>query len=280
MADRAYSGAAVRGGHYSSRPPVPGVNIDHTNPDPEPDPFNPVPDQTHTQNASILTGVDEDSGQTGMPNLAQQPIHHWYSGQLAVPTNVPTATAMQAVADRMMVDHSNVNYVPDSIRLYQNATEGQANEFLIGRMPQNAGQDPGADLQYLVAGHNSYDATNKPNEVYEGDAANVGRYRLGVKTNVWGLYENPLGKFGQDAQLHSYQGLRPQFPVDKPPMQNTAPYTPNSTGTAHWLPAAFAQVPSMFALPSETAVTDYTAATNDFTDASMGSEFSDSRGGF
>jgi hypothetical protein len=173
-----------------------------------------------------------------------------------------------------------VNYVPDSIRLYLHATEGQANQFIVGRMPQNAGEDPGASLQYLVAGRNSYDATNKPNEVYEGDPANVGRYRLGVKTNVWGLYDTPLGKFGQDAQLHSYTGLHPQFPVDKPSMQDTAPYTPNSTGTDHWLPAAFAQIPSMFSLPSETVMTDATVASGDFVDSSSGSEFSDSGGGF
>jgi hypothetical protein len=277
MVDLPYSGAAVRGGHYSSRPPVPGVNTDHVTPDPEPDPFNPVPNQMHNQTANILISADEDAGQSGAPNLAQQPIHHWYNGELAVPSNVPTATSMQAVADRMLVDHSNVNYVPDSIRLYQHATEGQVNQFLVGRMPVNAGVDPGENLQYLVMGRNSYDATNKPNEVYEGDAANVGRYRLGVKTNVFGLYDNPLSKFGQDAQLHSYRGLRPQFPVDKPPMDNTAPYTPNSTGTAHWLPAAFAQVPSMFSLPSETALTDYSAS--EFAD-NAGSEFVDTRGGF
>lgn len=276
MVDRPYSGAVLRGGHYSSRPPVAGVNVDHIHPDPEPDPFNPVPDQEHNQTVSILIKDDEDPGQSGMPNLAQQPIHHWYEGEPAVPSAVPYGLAQQTMQERMMVDHSEVNYVPDAARIYVHATEGQANQFIVGRMPQNAGEDPGESLQYLVAGTNSYDSTNKPNEVYEGDAANVGRYRLGVKTNVWGMYDTPLGKFGQDAQLHSYTGLHPQFPVDKPAMENTAPYTPNSTGTAHWFPATFAQIPSMFALPSETAMTDYTAS--DFADNS-GSEFSD-RGAF
>lgn len=276
MVDRPYSGTAVRGGHYSSRPPVPGVNTDHFTPDPEPDPFNPVPDKAHTVSGSVLSGADDDPGQSGMPNLAQQPIHHWYEGQPSVPSGVPAGLALQAQQERFMADHSEVNHVPESARLYQHATEGQVNQWLIGRMPQNAGEDPGGSLQYLVAGTNSYDATNKPNEVYAGDAANVGRYRLGVKTNVFGMYENPIGKFGQDAQLHSYTGLSPQFPVDKTPLEGTAPYTPNSTGTAHWLPAAFAQVPSLFALPSETAMTDYTVA-NEFADS--GSEFSD-RGSF
>jgi len=276
MVDRPYSGTAVRGAHYSSRPPVPGVNTDHFTPDPEPDPFNPVPEKAHNNNVSLLVRGGDDPGQSGMPNLAQQPVHHWYNGQPSVPSGVPAGLALQAQQERFIADHSEVNYVPDPARLYQHATEGQANQFIIGRMPQNAGEDPGQNLQYLVAGTNSYDATNKPNEVYAGDAANVGRYRLGVKTNVIGLYSNPIGKFGQDAQVHSYTGLSPQFPVDKPPMSHTAPYTPNSTGTAHWLPAAFAQVPSMFSLPSETSLTDHTIA-NDFADD--GGDFRD-RGGF
>ncbi len=278
MVDRPYSGAAVRGGHYSSRPPVPGVNNEHLHPDPEPDPFNPVPDTPANRAHSLLTGTNESPGQSGYPNLAEQPIHHWYDGQASVPSGVPKATAMQAQQERMMRDHSDVNYVPDTTRIYHHATEGQANTFTIGRMPQNAGVDPGENLQYLVAGDNSYDFVNKPNpDVYTGDEANVSRYRLGVKTGIFGLYENPIGKFGQDAQLHSYTGLHPQFPVDKQQLEHTAPYTPNSQGTAHWFPAAFAQVPSIFGLPSESALTDYTLA-NEFADSGS-SEFTD-RGSF
>lgn len=270
--DTPYSGTAVRNAHYSSRPPVPGLNKDHFTPDPEPDPFNPVPTPSHNQTGSILTVDVDDAGQSNQPNLATQPFHHWYEGQPPVPSGEPYGRAQQAMQERMMVDHSDTNYVPDSYRRYVHATQGQANPYEIGRMPQNAGVDPGENLQYLVNGTNSYDHTNQPNEVYTGDATNVGRYRLGAETRIWGLYQNPLSKFGQDAQLHAYEGLTPALPVAKAPMQDTAPYTPNSTGIQRWVPAAFAQVPSMFGLPSETAVTDFTAV-NDFTDS--GSEFTD-----
>jgi len=159
--------------------------------------------------------------------------------------------------NRLIADHSAVNYVPDGIRLYQHYSEGMAAEWVVGRMPQNAGVDPGEELAYLVNGTNSYDRTNQPNEVYQGDDANVGRYRLGRNSQVFGLYESPLGKFGQDALVHAYTGLIPAFPVDKPQMKDTAPYTPNSTGRARWFPAVPNQIPSNFALPSETTMTDY-----------------------
>lgn len=275
--DTPYSGQTLRQAHYSMHTPVPGVNYDHTHPDPEPDPFNPQPDTPPNQGGTVLVADGNDPGQSNYPNLAQVPVTHWYDGQNPVGSGVPYGDAQQAMQERMMVDHSDTNYVPDSIRLYQHVSEGQANEFIIGRQSAYAGVDPGENLQYLVNGTNAYDHTNQPNEVYSGDPANVGRYRLGVKTNVWGLYESPIGKFGQDAQLHSYEGLHPQFPTDKEQLQDTAPYTPNSQGTAHWLPAAFAQVPSLFGLPSETAMTDYTTV-SDFTDS--GSEFQDVGGGF
>ena len=272
-----YSGTAVRQGHFASRPPVQGVNVDHTTPDPEPDPFNPQPDTPPNQGGTVLVNDDPGAGQSGYPNLASEPVTHWYPGQNPVGTGIPYGQAQQAMQERLMVDHSDSNYVPDSIRLYQHATEGQANEFTVGRASAYAGVDPGDNLQYLVNGTNAYDHTNQPNDVYSGDPANVGRYRLGVKTNVWGLYESPLGKFGQDAQMHAYTGLHPQFPQEKEQLQDTAPYTPNSQGTAHWLPASFAQIPSLFGLPSETQMTDYTVA-NDFIDG--GSDFADGDGGF
>jgi hypothetical protein len=271
--DTPYSGTAVRNAHFSSRPPVQGLNKDHFTPDPEPDPFNPVPTPAHTQTGSILTSDVDAAGQSNQPNLAQEPVTHWFFGQPSVPSGEPYGVAQQAMQERMMVDHSESNYVPDSFRRYLHATQGQNNQYVIGRMPQNAGVDPGENLQYLVNGANSYDHTNQPNEVYAGDATNVGRYRLGMDTRIYGLYSNPIGKFGQDAQLHSYTGLAPAFPVDKPPMQDTAPYTPNSTGTAHWFPAPFAQIPDLFGLPSETSMTDRTAVQTDFPD--NGSEFTD-----
>jgi hypothetical protein len=177
--------------------------------------------------------------------------------------------------ERMMADHVPVYYVPDGIRLYQHATEGQANEWQLGRLPREAGIDVPDNAKWLIVGKNGYDATNPPNEVYSGDAANVGRYRVGVKTNIFGLYENPIGKFGQDAMLHSFTGLYASLPQEKAPMTDTAPYTPNSTGTAHWAPASSYQTPSLFTLPSETAMTDFAVASSDFQ-----SDFVDRNGGF
>lgn len=252
-----YSGAAVRAAHYAQRPPPPGLAKDHFTGAVEPDIFDPHVDTPSAQSGTVWPSPDDFAPLSNMPNLAQVPVSHWFNGVAPVPSSVPYGVAQQEMQNRMMVDHTVANYVPDSVRLYQHMSEGMVAEFNIGRLPQNAGEDPGQDLQYLVNGRNSYDHTNQPNEVYTGDAANVGRYRLGVKTNVYGLYEYPLGKFGQDPIVHAYTGLHPQFPVDKPVMSGTAPFTPNSTGTAHWSPATSNQVPSNFALPSETAMTDY-----------------------
>lgn len=273
MVVASYSGNAIRSAHYSVRPSVPGVNKDHFTPDPEPDPFNPVPDTPPNQEGTVLADDgSDDPGQSNYPNLASVPVTHWYGGSAPVPSSVPYGRAQQEMQDRIIADHSVVHYVPDEFRLYQHYSQGQANQFITGRMPQNAGEDPGERLQYLVNGTNSYDHTNQPNEVYTGDAPNVGRYRLGVKTNIFGLYENPLGKFGQDAWLRAYTGLTPALPRAKEQMKNTAPYTPNSQGTAHWFPSSFAQIPSLFSSPSETAVTDYSTVNageeykSDFTD--------------
>jgi len=272
--DSPYSGTAVRNAHFASRPPVPGLNKDHFTPDPEPDPFNPVPTPGHSYTDSILTTREEDGPQSDYPTLATQPFHHTYDGQLSVPSGEPYGRAQQAMQERMMVDHSDSNYVPDEYRRYLHATQGQNNQYVVGRMPQNAGVDPGPDLQYLVNGQNSYDHTNEPNEVYAGDPANVGRYRLGYDTKIFGLYQNPIGKFGQDAQLHSYTGQVPQLPQAKPQMTDISPHTWPSTGTAHWEPAPPNQTPSMFSLPSETSLTDATIA-NEFADGAGGSEFTD-----
>lgn len=261
MVDAAYSGALVRSAHYSRRPP-PNIHPDHLSGEVEPDIFAAHVATPDRQSGTVWPSPQQFTPLSNMPNLAQVPVTHWFDGVAPVPTNVPYGTAQQEMQDRMMVDHSDTNYVPDSIRLYQHETEGMLTEWNVGRMPQNAGEDPGEDLQYLVNGKNSYDHTNQPNEVYQGDAANVGRYRLGVKTNVYGLYEYPMGKFGQDSLVHAYTGLHPQFPNEKPVMRNTSPYTPNSTGTAHWAPARSNQTPSNFGLPSETAMTDYATVSN------------------
>lgn len=277
--DLPYSGYASRAAHFDFRPPPMGLNSDHTTPDPEPDPFNPQPDVPANQDGTVWGGAGDetDPGHSGMPNLAQVPVNHWYAGQNAVPSGIPYGEGQQAMQERLMVDHEDTNYVPDSIRLYQHWSEGQENDFIIGRMPRDAGATiPDGPLAGLQNGRNAYDATNTPNEVYTGDAANVGRYRLGVKTNVFGIYQSPLGKFGQDAVLRAYTGLTPALPYDKAPMTDTAPYTPNSTGTAHWSPAQSNQKPEVFALPAETSMTDF--ATTSYPDA--GAEFVDNYGGF
>jgi hypothetical protein len=277
MVDSPYSGAATRAAYFRWKPPVPGVNADHTTPDPEPDLFNPVPDPTPVRTETAYTGAEPAPGQSGQPNLAQVPVSHVYNAPPPAPFGLPYGDAQQRMQDRLMWVHGQSNYVPDGIRLYQHATEGQVNEWQIGRMPQAAGQEiAGGPLAGLGDGKNSYDQTNgmRP-EIYTGDAPNVGRYRLGVKTNIFGLYENPIGKFGQDAMLHAYTGLYPALPDAKPPMENTAPYTPNSTGTAHWAPAVAWQRPRLFNLPSETAITDFGVANSgefvsDFTDRTDG----------
>lgn len=273
--DLPYSGAATRTAHYAVRPSVPGVNVDHTTPDPEPDPFNPVPDTPAGQDATVWAADPQNAGPSNQPNLAQLPVSHWWNGQPSVPSGEPYGRAQQAMQERMLADHEPVHFVPDGIRLYQHASEGQANTFDIGRAPREAGIDVPDNAKWLMMGKNGYDATNIPNEVYSGDAANVGRYRLGVKTNIFGLYESPIGKFGQDAMLHSYTGLYPAVPQDKPQGGFTPPYNPNSTGTAHWAPAPPTQTPSMFTLPSETAMTDFAVASSDFV-----SDFVDRNGGF
>lgn len=260
MVDKPYSGYTTRAAHFSSRPSVPGVNDDHFHPDPEPDPFNPQPVPPASQAGTVWSQDNPTHTAHSDESLVTQGISHWYAGQAPVASGVPYGTAQQAMQERMMVDHEDSNYIPDSARLYQHFSEGMANLFTVGRPAQNANEDPGANLQYLVNGTNSYDHTNEPNEVYAGAPENVGRYRLGLNLQTFGLYETPLGKFGQDASLRAYTGLTPAFPVDKPQMTNTAPYTPNSTGTTHWAPAVPNQWPSMFALPADTVMTDYTAS--------------------
>ena len=277
MPNMPYSGTAVRNAHYSSRPALPGVNPDHTHPNPEPDPFNPQPVTPPNQSGDVFD-VEEFANPSNQPNLAQVPVTHWYAGQPAVPSGEPLGRAQLALQARMMVDHMDTNYVPDSIRLYQNFSEGQENDFVIGRPPQEGGISLPDNAQFLANGKNSFDQTNQPNEVYGGDPANVGRYRLGVKTVIWGLYQNPLGKFGQEATLRAYTGLVPALPAAKPQMQGTAPYTPNSQGVAFSPPAGAAMQPSLFGLPSETAMTDFAVASEPF--PGTNSDFVERNGGF
>lgn len=278
MVDTPYSGAAVRAGNFRWRPPVPGVNADHTTPDPEPDLFNPVPGTPDAQTGTVWQYEPQEAHPSGYPNLAQVPVTHRYDTPPPVHSGVPYGDAQQAMQNRLLAVHSQQNYVPDGIRLYMHATEGQINQFITGRMPVAAGQEiPDGPLAGLGNGRNSYDQTNGVRaDVYTGDAANVGRYRLGVKTNIFGLYENPMGKFGQDAMLHAYTGLHPALPHSIPRAQNTPPGNPNSNRSSFWGPAASWQKPRLFSLPSETTITDQSiAAGNDFV-----SDFEDRTDGF
>lgn len=263
-----YSGYLTRSAaHFSIAGDVaPGVNPDHTHPAPEPDIFDPQPTPPAKQGGDVWM-----PGEVGFVSGDQvQPITHWYAGQLAVPSNVPYGTAQQVMQDRMMADHMPVNYRRDSIRLYQHDSEGETISYVVGRTSQEAGESLPESVQYLANGQNAFDQTNLPNEVYAGDPANVGRYRLGYDVNYFGEYKYPIGKFGLDTMLRAYTGLTPIVPAEKTQMnQNAAPYTPNSSGTATWVNGQY-QVPSLFALPSETEMTDYTTASSQQYDTNSG----------
>lgn len=254
----AYTGYLTKAAHYAyPGDRVPGVNPEHEHPSPDPDPFNPVPETPANQGGDVW--VPQENGFES--DWQVEPVNHWFNGAPAVPTNVPYGTAQQTMQDRMMQDHSVIHFVPDSIRLYQHQSEGVAINWVPGREPQHAGESVGDNEAYLMMGRNSYDVTNQPNpDVYGGDSVNTGRYRVGLATTMFGLYDTPLGKFGQDASLHAYTGLTPQFPADKNQMtEGAAPYTPNSSGTATWTTPQF-QVPQLFSLPAETSMTDFTTA--------------------
>lgn len=254
MAD-AYSGSLVRSAHFAFRPPVPGVNPEHERPDPDPDPFTPM--QEGVQPAAF--DVWQPADVSVHTEMQQRPISHWGHLQAPVPSSVPSEVAGIAATARMIATHSAVDYRPDVYVPYKHADQGRIIEWTPGREPWQAGESVPDESAYLQAGRNAYDRTNEPNEVYGGDAPNVGRYRLGNRTEDFGVYEF-WTKQGQDAELRAYTGLEPAFPVDKPRVEDSAPYTPNSSGTQTWTLDAF-QVPSMFGLPSETASTDYEAAT-------------------
>lgn len=268
MADLAYSGALKRAAHFAFRPPVPGVSVDH-GPQPdtteEPDPFQPAPTTPADQSGDVWQPTED----TAHSDLAAQPISHWANLRAPLPLNVQAQYVHTVAQDNLIANHSVIDYRMDPSRYYKNATQGRSIEFVDGPMPQLAGIDVPEDADFLIAGKNSFDYTNPPNEVYGGDPANVGRYRLGKTQNDFGLYEF-WTKQGQDADLRAYTGLQPQVPVAKPRVPDSAPYTPNSSGTTTWLQTSF-NVPSMFSLPSETALTDYSVAAGDVVDAS--SEF-------
>ena len=255
MAQPTYSGALLRaaGAHFSSRPPVPGVNPEHTQPDPDPDPFSP---QVEAQPAPGDVWQPDDLPRHTEMVVRDRP--HWAYLEAPVPTNVPREVAGLATTARMLENHGRVDFRPDQYAPYKHASQGRTIEFCPGRMPQVAGESTGPGTEYLMMGRNGYDVTNQPNEVYQGDAANVGRYRLGMRIEDFGLYEFHTQQ-GQDAWLRAYSGLEPMFPTDKPRVPDSAPYTPNSSGTTTWTLNQW-QLPSFFSLPSETSMTDQMVA--------------------
>lgn len=252
----AYTGALQRAAHFAYRPPVPGINPEHEHPAPDPDPFQPPPPGA---------GGAGQAGDIWQPS--DLPLHtEWRVGprphttplQPPVPLNVHSGQRDTAQQTRMLANHGPVDYRPDSYPAYKHGGQGRTLDFVDGRMPLEAGITVPENASYLVAGKNAFDYTNPGNEVYAGDSANVGRYRLGKSVEDFGRYEF-WTKQGQDAWLRAYTGLSPDMPVDKPRVENSAPYTPNSSGTTTWTLSQW-QVPSMFALPSETSLTDYQAA--------------------
>lgn len=247
----AYSGALQRSAHFAFRPPVPGVNPEHERPDPEPDPFDPAPEGV--QPAAFDVWQDRDH--SAHTEMQQRPFSHWGYLQQPVPSGVQRDVAGTAATARMIENHRQVDYRPDQYAPYKHATQGRSIEFVTGRGSLESGEQIADDMAYLAMGTNAYDLTNQPNEVYSADQ---GRYRLGTDINQFGLYDFWTLQ-GQDAQLRAYTGLSPDFPADKPRVEDSAPYVPNSAGTTTWILDQF-QVPSMFGVPSETSVTDYEAA--------------------
>jgi hypothetical protein len=250
MAD-AYSGSLVRSAHFAFRPPVPGINPEHEKPDPDPDPFTPMPEGVTPAAYDMWQPQDASSHSP----MQQRPFSHWGYLQQPVPMAVPSETAGIAATARMIANHSQVDFRPDTYVPYKHADQGRSIDYITGRGSTESGETISDDMAYLVMGTNAYDRTNQPNEVYSADE---GRYRLGTRIDQFGIYEF-WTKQGQDAQLRAYTGLVPAAPVDKPRVPDSAPYVPNSSGTTTHLFGAF-QVPSMFSLPSETASTDYEAS--------------------
>lgn len=252
MAELAYTGALKRSAHFAFRPPVPGVNPEHEKPDPDPDPFQPVREPVTGQQGDVFHPED-------IPvhtEMQQRPFDHWGHLQAPVPSNVQVEVAGIAATARMIANHACVDYRPEQYPVYKHGDQGRSIQFTGGRAPWQQGESVPDDMAYLVMGKNAYDQTQAPTEVYSADAS---RYRLGTTITDFGEYTFSQ-KQGQDAELRAYTGLSPDLPVDKPQPTNTAPYTPNSVGTANFLTPAF-QVPSMFAVQGETALTDYEAST-------------------
>jgi hypothetical protein len=256
MADGAYSGALQRKAHFAFRPPVAEVDPGHLHAHETGDPFDPKPPAVDGQGGTVWADVEF----TDPTEMVQRDFSHWSAVPSApLPSDLHSAIANKAEAQRIIDNHMVQDFRPDTWTTipYRNAGMGVALPYLEGRDPVQEAETIAEDLQYLVAGKNSFDFTNQPNEVYGGDpGSSGGRRRLGWWTPRFGIYEFWTQQ-GQTADLRAYTGLSPAFPVDKPAVENAAPYTPNSSGTTTWVQPSY-QDPSQFTLPSETLVTEYT----------------------
>ena len=264
----AYSGALSNSAHFAFRPPVPGIDPRHEHPAPEPDPFDPQPDVVEGQTGDVWQPADDPA----YSEMRADRISHTTQLQQAVPSNVYSDQRDIAAQMRMIANHVIELFRPDTYPPYRHADQGLHIQYVQGREPVNAGSTVPDDMAYLVAGRNSYDQTNGISEVYAAEEGGGGRYRLGTGIEEWGLYEFWL-KQGQDGELRAYEGLRPQFPVDKPPVEDPAPYTPPSSGTTNWMGSVF-RTPMSFALPSESVMTDYMIA-SDSDETEQASDFED-----
>lgn len=237
----AYSGALSEAARFPRYTSVPGVSGGHVEPTEEADPFSPEPTGVQQTTADVWQPQDV-SQQTEM---IMRPVSHWADLESPVPSNIEGPDEDIAATTRWLANHSQMDYRPDLYVPYKHATQGLSIDYTDGRRPQ------GPSLEALQMGRNSYDITNAPSEVYGGD-----RYRVGTWVEIHGQYQF-WTKQGQDGWLRAYAGLEPQLPVDKERVADSAPYTPNSSGTSTWAPGSAWQAPSSFALPSETASSDF-----------------------
>jgi hypothetical protein len=264
-----YSGYLKRRVAYDKKPTVHAIGTNHGPQDvpPQDDLFGPSvegPIDLAGHQADVWEGAED----APMSAYGDDRISH--DGGRTPPPPMGLLARLSAYAEqrRMLADHSRVHYRPDPARPYRHATQGRKFLWWNGRGSQMAGIE-GPD--FLVAGKNGFDFTNQPNEVYSAGDSNVGRYRLGVQQDDFGLYEDPRGLFGQEAWARALINPTLEYHGDRRRQGNgppSAPFLPD----AAFVRDAF-QLPSGWTLGSETAGTDHILATRPASDE--GSEFYD-----
>jgi hypothetical protein len=164
-----------------------------------------------------------------------------------VQSGIPRELADYTHQDRVIAAHEVDSYDPYQSPPFRNSPQGRSISWVKGRLPAAPA------MEAFLVGRNGYDVSNPPSEVYGGE-----RYNLGHETVIFGTYEY-WQKQGQDATLRPIEYEYPTFPVDKPPLGNTAPYTKSSRGTDTWTLPTY-NTPMLFNAPSETALSDFTMA--------------------